>query len=338
MLKIMILKSSLLLMAVSACVSANEYVPDVYEDDYVTIRSGVMESGKQPIHLGDQLTLSIEVDFNSSEVLVENLSEDIFRRNWGAEKGLSLTGPPVVTLDNQSGERSSMRAVYPFQIIDCPAELPACPGHKVYPLPVIAMGYQIIDAGGAVVNNKSVRFNSWPGTLVVTQVLPVDHEGLAEFSSYFPDGGYPGSLAYTERYTGGLWIAFAGGLLLLSSFAPMLFTRDKLPRRVEGSRKSGTRWENVLGLLQDEKRDIPDEEWSDLIRRCATWYCMDEYAFNPYTWLTIPDSGQSPSLQEFKPYFLDVLNQESIDKGHRAGFVLRFRQLAGLSGSAAQAR
>ncbi len=319
----------------SASVSAIEYVPDVYEDEYVTIRSGVMESGKQPINLGDRLSLAIEIDFKSNEVLVENLTEDIFRRNWGAEKGLSLISPPVVTLTNHAGGHTTIRGVFPFQVIDCPAELPACPGHKIYALPVIALGYQIIDSSGAVLNNKTVRFNSWPGTLAVTQVLPVEHEGLGEFSSYFPDGAYPGSVAYTDKYTGGLWTAFAGGLLLLSSFVSMLFTDSKIPRRIEGSRKAGTRWESVLALLQDETRAFTDEEWSDLIRRCATWYCMDEYAFNPYGWLTTPDSGQSQPLQAFKQYFFDVLNQESIDKGRRAAFVLRFRQLAGLSGSPA---
>ena len=335
MVKKMIIKAGLLFAFLTFSASAQEYVPEVYQDEYVTIRSGVMESGKQPITLGDQLNLSIEIDFKSNEVQVESLTEEIFVRNWGAEKGLSLTGPPVVTLTNHDAGSTTMRAVYPFQAIDCPASLPACPGHKLYPLPVVSMGYQIIDASGAVANNKSVRFNVWPGTLSVTQVLPVEHEGLGEFSSYFPDGGYSGSLAYTEPYSEGLWTALVGALLLLTSFGSGMFGGDNMPRRTEASRKAGTRWENILGLLQDEKRSLTDEEWSDLIRRCASWYCMDEYAFNPYNWLTVPDSGQGQDLQTFKPYFFDVMNQESISKGQRAGYVQRFRQLAGLAGTAA---
>lgn len=334
MLKTMLFKSGLFLMLFTSIAAAQDFVPDVYQDEYVIIRSAVIESGKKPITLGDRLTLAIEVDFKSNEVLVESLTDEIFRRNWGSEKGLSLISSPVVTLTDHGGGLTTMRADYPFQVIDCPAEQPSCPGHKVYALPVISLGYQIIDNTGAVVNNKSVRFNAWPGTLVVTQVLPVKSEGLAEFATYFPDGGFSGSVAYTEAYTGGLWVSLAGGLLLLSSFVPALFAGAQAPRRAEGYKKAGTRWESILNLLQDEKRTISDEEWSDLARRCATWYCMDEHAFNPYTWLVIPDSGQSRSLQDFKPYFIEVLNQESIDKAHRAGFLRRFRQLAGLSAAA----
>jgi len=334
MLKI-ILKSGLLVMLYSASVAALEYVPEVYKDEYITIRSGVMESGNQPINLGDLLTLVIEIDFRSNEVLVENLSEDIFRRNWGSEKGLVLISPPDVDLRNNADGTTTLRGLYPFEILGCPGEMISCAGPKMYPLPVVSMGYQIIDASGVVVNNKSVRFNAWPGILTVVPVLPVHHEGLAEFETYFPDGGYSGSLGYTDRYSGGLWTALAGGLLILSSFAPMLFTA-KTPRRLDTSRKSGKRWESVLGILQDETRSLTDEEWSDLIRRCAVWYCLDEYAFNPYNWLSFPDTGTTSVPQEFRQYFIDVLNEESVDKARRAGLVQRFRQIAGLNGNVAR--
>lgn len=334
MLKI-IQKCGLLVWLFSTSVSALEYVPEVYKDEYITIRSGVMESGNQPINLGDLLTLVIEIDFNSEEVLVENLSEDIFRRNWGSEKGLVLISPPEVDLSNNADGTTTLRGLYSFEILGCPGEMTTCAGPKMYPLPVVSMGYQIIDASGVVVNNKSVRFNAWPGMLTVVPVLPVHHEGLSEFETYFPDGGYSGSLGYTEQNSGGLWTALAGGLLILSSFAPMLFT-VKTPRRQETSRKSGKRWESVLGILQDEARSLPDEEWSDLIRRCAVWYCLDEYAFNPYNWLSFPDTGATPVPPDFRQYFIDVLNEESVDPPRRTAFVQRFRQLAGLNGSAAR--
>ena len=326
-----LLKSALLLV-ISTSVYALEYVPEVYKDDYVVVRSGVMESGSQPINLGDQLNLTIEIDFKTDEVLVENLSEDIFRRNWGTEKGLVLNNPPLVTVTTVNERISKLRAVYPFEVLDCPGEVISCPGHKMYTLPVITLGYQILDNSGAVVNNKSIRFNSWPGSLVVTPVLHVDHEGLGEFASYFPDGAYSGSVGYTDTYTGGLWTALFGGLLVLTSFAPALFA-SPAPRRTEVSRQSGKRWENVLALLQDNPDRFTDEEWSDLIRRSAVWYCMDEYAFNPYTWLTDPSSGNTQTLQTFRSYFIDVMNEEGIDKADRSGFVSRFRELAGLSGT-----
>jgi hypothetical protein len=330
MLKI-ILKSALLLV-ITISVYALEYVPEVYKDDYVVVRAGVMESGSQPINLGDQLHLTIEVDFKTNEVLVESLTEDLFRRNWGSEKGLVLNNPPVVKVTAISDEISTLRAEYPFEVLDCPGEMISCPGHKMYTLPVITLGYQILDNSGAVVNNKSIRFNSWPGSLVVTPVLPVDHEGLGEFASYFPDGAYSGSVAYTDSYNSGLWTALFGGLLVLTSFVPGLFTTSA-PRRTEVSRKSGRRWENVLALLQENPDRFTDEEWSDLIRRSAVWYCMDEYAFNPYTWLTDPSSGSAQALQTFKAYFIDVMNEEGIDKSRRSGYLSRFRELAGLNGA-----
>jgi hypothetical protein len=330
MLKI-IVKSGLLLV-ITTSVFALEYVPEVYKDDYVVVRSGVMESGSQPINLGDQLNLTVEIDFRTDEVLVESLTEDIFRRNWGSEKGLVMNNPPDVTVTNVNSEITTLRAVYPFEILDCPGDMSSCPGNKIYTLPVITLGYQILDNSGAVVNNKSIRFNSWPGSLAVTPVLPVHHDELGEFASYFPDGAYTGSVAYTDTYTGGLWTALFGGLLVLTSFAPALFT-SPAPRRAEVTRNSGKRWENVLALLQDNPDRFTDEEWSDLIRRSAVWYCMDEYAFNPYTWMNDPSSGNTQALQTFRPYFIDVMNEEGIDKARRSGYVSRFRQLAGLSGT-----
>lgn len=321
-------KLSLLVSIVSVNVSALEYVPEVYRDEYVTVRSGIVEAGSQPINLGDRLTLAIEIDFKSKEVLVENLSEDIFRRNWGSQKGLVLIESPSVSLTDHADGRATLSGRFPFEVLDCPGELPTCPGPKIYPLPVISLGYQIIDASGQAVNNKSIRFNSWPGVLAVTSVLPVAHEGLGEFSSYFPDGAYSGSLAFTESHSNGLWAMLAGGLLLLTSFIPALFTAT--PRRAEISRTSGRRWENTLALLREEGRTFTDEEWADMLRRCAVWYCTDEYGVNPYGWLASGDPLTGQSLQAFREYFIDVLNQETIDKERRAGFVSRFSRLAGV--------
>lgn len=323
-------KLALFVSLISVNVSALEYVPEVYRDEYVTVRSGIAEAGNRPINLGDRLTLRIEIDFRSKEVLVENLSEEIFRRNWGSEKALVMLEAPAVALIDHKDGRATLRGEFPFEVLDCPAELPACPGPKVYPLPVISLGYQIIDASGKPVNNKSIRFNSWPGSLIVTPVLPVHHEGLEEFSTYFPGGAFSGSLAFTEPHDNGLWAILAGGLLLLTSFMPALFT-SRGPRRVEVSLKSGKRWENTLALLQ-QNRSFTDEEWSDMIRRCTVWYCTDEYGINPYSWLASPDKLSSPSLQAYREYLAEVLDQETIEKGRRADFLSRFGQLTGITG------
>lgn len=327
-------KLGLLISVISMNTMALDYVPEVYRDEYVTVRSGIVEAGNQPVNLGDKLTLAIEVEFKANEVLVENLNEDVFRRNWGSEKGLVMTSSPIVTMITGADGRTTMRGEFPFEVLDCPAAMPACPGPKTYPLPVISIGYQIIDASGKPVNNKSIRFNTWPGTLVVTPVLPVHHEGLEEFASYFPDGAYGGSLAYTEPHNSGTWAIVLGGLLLLTSFVPSLFA-TKGPRRVEVSMKSGKRWENILVLLQ-QNPSFTDEEWSDMIRRCVVWYCSDEYGVNPYSWLASPDKLQSPTLQAFREFFVEVMNQESISSDRRNGYLGRFGQLAGVTGIGTQ--
>ena len=85
---------------------------------------------------------------------------------------------------------------------------------------------------------------------------------------------------------------------------------------------------------------MADDEWSDLLRRCVTWYCMDELGRNPYAWLgaTASDAASgtdSPSgLREF---FLDVLHQESIDPSRRADFLDRLLGVTGRERDAATA-
>ncbi len=77
---------------------------------------------------------------------------------------------------------------------------------------------------------------------------------------------------------------------------------------------------------------MADDEWSDLLRRCVTWYCVDELGRNPYAWLgatasDVASNTDTPSgLQEF---FLDVLHQETIEQDRRADYLDRLLGVTG---------
>jgi len=323
--------SYLFLVTLMTSASVNAYIPDVYQDEYISVRAGVIETEHKPIHFGDALTLVVEVDFNDREVLIETLGEDFFRKNWGAEKGLNLRGAPTVEKVNMSSGKSGLRASFSFQILDCPRELTSCAGHKPYEIPLFTLGYQIVDGSGDVQNNKSVRFRPWPGKVMLTQALHIPHHAIEEFTTYFPGGAYPKTLNMSESQSGGLWIILVGGLLFLTSFTPRLFG-DDVPYLVEQTRKPGKRWDKVLAGLQDESSQYSDEEWADHLRRLVMWFSLDELGINPCVYLHDDSVAIATERLDkgFREFFFDVINQESITSARRNEFLSRFEQHAGI--------
>jgi hypothetical protein len=321
--------SYLFLITLMASISANAYIPDVYQDEYITVRAGVVETEHKPIHFGDVLTLVVEVHFNDREVLIETLGEDFFRKNWGAEKGINLRGSSAVEKVNRSADKSELKASFSFQILDCPRELTSCAGHKPYEIPLFTLGYQIVDGSGDVQNNKSVRFRPWPGKVMLTQALHIPHQAIEEFTTYFPGGAYPKALNITESQSGGLWIILTGGLLFLAGFTPRLFS-DDVPYLVEPTRKPGKRWDRVLAGLQDESSQYSDEEWADNLRRLVMWFSLDELGINPCVYLHDDSVAINNERLDkaFREFFFDVINQESITPGRRNEFLNRFEEHA----------
>ena len=109
----------------------------------------------------------------------------------------------------------------------------------------------------------------------------------------------------------------AGALLLLVGF--LTSERERRPQPLAArSHDSNSRWEQALAALKDDT--IPDDEWSDLLRRCVTWYCVDELGQNPYAWLGegTDDVDAPAGAREF---FLDLLQQESIGSSRRAAYL-----------------
>jgi hypothetical protein len=80
---------------------------------------------------------------------------------------------------------------------------------------------------------------------------------------------------------------------------------------------NANRWQQALAGLQNQ--DLPDDRWADLLRRCASWYCIDELGRNPHT----------PLATEFDRFFADLLNEASISAGSRSDFLGRFLNITG---------
>lgn len=329
----LLLTGLLLFVVMQDGANAMQSVPVVYQDDYVTIRSGVLEVEKGPIHLGDALSLLVEVEFDNNQVRIEKLDGELFKRNWAGQKGIELYAAPVVSTDGESHDRTIMRGLFRFQVLGCPKDLASCPGPKSYALPNFPLGYQIVDDAGNVLNNKSARFKPWPGVLNVTPALPVSGDGVQDFSSYFPGGAWPSVLVVDGHASAGLWLALAGGLGLVIGFG-FLPRRGRVPRRAAVYHGPARRWEKALSALQEGS--LRDDEWADLLRRCVTWYCLDELGRNPYAWLhdgRAPDDGDAAVTGGFRVFFMEVLNRESVQPGERESIMTEFREIAGMAGN-----
>lgn len=320
----LLLAAVLALALFSASAHAAPPVSEVYRDDFVTVRAGILEIGSQPIHLGDAVSLTIEVEFDAAQVRVETLDSDFFQRTFANHKSIKLYGPPAVTRQSRSRDLVEIRAVWQFQILDCPEDLANCAGDKIYELPVIAIAYQLVNEAGETLNNKSARFKPWPGRIAVARTIS---DSAGEFSDYFPGGAYPEALPINDRHYAGLLAAIGGGFIFALGVGGRLLGRESRPHAMQ-TRLPANRWESALAELHGGS--LADDQWADMLRRCATWFCLDELDCNPYAWLA--DSGQSisgkPNLTEFHGFFVDVLGQESIGKEHRNEYVSRFTRLA----------
>ena len=184
-------RTLLLLPVIAAGANAAPVIPTVYQDQYVLVRAGVNEVGRQPIHVGDLLSLELRIRFDSRNVRVQRFDSEYFQRGFSGQTGIRLFAPPVVTHEVLEGSLMETRAKWSFQILDCPAEQEICAGDKNYDLPVISTSYQLIDQFGQTLNDKSFRFRPWPDRIVVSPALPSSAKSERGFADYFPAGAYP---------------------------------------------------------------------------------------------------------------------------------------------------
>jgi len=302
----------LLSILLSAELHAAQTVPAVYRDEYLSIHAGVAEIGSRPIHVGDQITFLMQLEFNGEQLRVEALDSDFFRRAFEDQRSIRLYAPPLVTQKDGDDHQIVIHASWPFQILDCPDDLAHCNGDRNHALPVISISYQIIDDAGQVVNDKLVRFRPKPGSIAVASALAHPDGAVGEFADHFPGGAHPGILAVGSRQ-GAAMIAMVAGILLLV----VVFNKEQPGQQEVRAQLPANRWQHVLSELQ--QRDMHDDEWADLLRRCASWYCLDELGRNPHTQLET----------DFDRFFADVLSRAEIDAAHRDEYLGTFKRLAG---------
>ena len=314
-------------LLVTACVSAQASTPIVYEDEYVTVRAGLLESGNRAVHLGDPLSLIINVVFDAQQVQIENLDDAVFQRAFSEMPSIRLHAPTTVTTNKESGDRVQVTGYWRLQVLACPNELTSCPGPRSYELPVMTVAYQLIDDAGGSTDGRAARFRPWPGKIDVAPAVAVAPKPGETITDILPGGAYDSPQPVAELAPARSTLLAAGVLLLATGF--LASKRELRPLAIR-SHDRDSRWEHTLVRLKEDA--MADDEWSDLLRRCVTWYCMDELGQNPYAWLgatasDVASSADTPSaLREF---FLDVLHQETIEQDRRADYLDRLLGVTG---------
>ena len=327
MTRCLLLCKAILLSLFVVGAAAAQIIPTVYQDQYVLVRAGINEAGRQPIHVGDLLSFELRIQYDSRKVRLEQFDNEYFQRGFSSQTGIRLFAPPVVTHEDLHGTLVETRAIWQFQVLDCPADQEICAGDKNYDLPVISTSYQLIDKSGQALNDKSFRFRPWPGKIVVSRSLPSLQEPEADFADYFPSGAYPEMLPVKTPSYGGLLAVVAGSLLLALGFGNRLSATGSLRGR-QKTRPAGSRWQRLLFHLRDSS--LQDEQWTDGLRRCVSWFCLDELDVNPYVWLTDDSSPAeiSPkSTVSARALFTDIAGQCCIEPEHRDEYLVRFTQM-----------
>jgi hypothetical protein len=316
-----------LLMAASS--SAKESAPIVYEDNYVTVHAGLLEAGSKAVHLGDPLSLVIEVVFDARQVQIENLDDDVFQRAFSGMPSIRLYAPAIVTTHRESGDQVRVTSHWRLQVLGCPDGLTHCPGPRSYELPMITVAYQLIDDAGNTADGRAARFRPWPGNIDIAPAIAVIPESGKTLTDILPGGAYDSLQPVAELAPARLMLVVAGALLLLTGF--FASARGRRPQTSAArSHNSDSRWEQTLTRLENDT--MPDDEWSDLLRRCVTWYCVDELGQNPYAWLGAAASdaaGAGNTSADAHEFFLDVLHQENIDPSQRADYLDRLLNVTG---------
>jgi hypothetical protein len=304
-------------------------VPTVYQDEYVTIRAGISETGTQPIHLGDALTLIIDIAFDARQVQVENLSEDVFQRAFAGIPSVRLYRPAQIETQSEAADRVRVTGRWLMQILDCPDTTASCPGNKAYELPVMTLSYQLTGSEGTAGDSRSARFRPWPGSINLAASIAAELSPGTQIADVLPGGAYAQPLSIPNVTSASSLLLVAGALLLATGYLASL--QKHHPAHVTARpHAASTRWEHALVGLRDES--LRDDEWSDRLRRCLTWYCVDELGYNPYAWLgaAASDSAAGDQSQaQWREFFIDVLQQHGIEPARRDEYLDRLMQLTG---------
>ncbi len=306
---------------------AEQAVPVVHQDDFLTIRAGVPEVGTRPVHVGDPLSLLVEVEFDAGRLRIEALDAAWFQRAFADRPAFILHSDPVLERTSAAGGHTTIRGVWTFQIVACPTGLQQCAGNKSYELPFLDVAYQLLGESGEAVNDKSVRLRPWPGSISVTPAVNVATGSSDDFAGAFPGGAYQETLPVESR-PGPALLAALAGVLMLGAGIRGSRRRNARPAAVLPAARALTRWQTVLARLRTDT--LTDDEWADTMRRCLTWYCMDEKSVNPCAWLDngVRDPARAPGpLAGLYALYFDILQEDGVAPAGRQPWIDRFLQV-----------
>ncbi len=318
-----------------ALATAATGLPVVYQDQHIIVRAGIPDSGSRPVHLGDTVSLQVEIEFAEGDIQVETPDDEWLQRSLAGIAGIRVYDS--VTLASESTEQGRVRVAshWLLQPLDCPESKLSCPGPRAYALPIMTVSYQLSSSAETGLDTRSARFRPWPGEIAVVTALPGIPEPGTRLTDLLPSAAYPLPLAAGTPATVGGWL-LAGGVAVLALSVLGSRQQPRTARVARRTKEPDTRWRRARAALDASGHSA--EEGIELLRRATTWYCLDELACNPFVWLGPGGTGnlpKEPTAASWRSLFLDVLQAEAPGGGELNALCARFDELSGLAESAA---
>jgi hypothetical protein len=296
--------------------------PVVYADQYITVRSMILNFEEETFHLGDVISLQIALKFDAGRVRVINLDETLLRNSWRDTKWIAHYGEPRIIRSGGNDDQTQLVAAYDFQIVGCPDPAFQCPGGKAYQLEDISLGIELIDNDSRVVSTADITFRPSPTYVGLSSALPLFNGRLESFNIYFPSRAFGLPIPVSINPYPSLLLFLIGlvGLVAIS-VAPTAraWVRHRAPA---GIGIIGKRWEHVLDRLQGQT--LEDDEFREGVRLAITWFCYDEFEIDPTRW-SVDDSAPTGDevLEQLKSIYREAMQGSEVsDKQRRETLAL----------------
>ena len=141
--------------------SGSMFQPVVYQDQYITVRSSIAGVEDGTHHLGDVLTAYIKLEYDPRRVRTLNLDETLLEQAGREVPGINLQGAQRLSIPEPAGNRTGIEAEYDFQLLGCPdGSAPPCPGGKVFSLPDLSLGIELIGDDGRAVSSTPLTLTA----------------------------------------------------------------------------------------------------------------------------------------------------------------------------------
>ena len=293
--------------------------PVVYSDQYLIVRSSIKNIEYETYHVGDILSLTVNLEFAPNQIHIVNLDESLLNQTWAELPGFFIHGEPRIDQDTSDVNKTMLTAVYEFQIVACSGGVePPCPGGKIYPLPDLVIGIDLLGNDGRVISNNEINFRPWPGYIALASALPLREGALEPFTFYFPRRAYGLPVPLELNRYPAIFLLFAGLLTIGGTVlapAARAWMRRRVPSRIG---LLGSRWERIIDRLQDEH--LTDEQFWEGVRVAITWYCYDEIDFDTLQWTENNEDLESPDneLERLKVIYMEAMNPQEANVERRS--------------------